>query len=427
MARPRKEGRKAKGVYSKSGMLYIVISKTIIKNGSKQYVNDWIPTNLSDTADNIKKAIDMRNAILSDKDSVLDNKNITFEDFFKIYLNDKKRTLADTTFAGYLYSGNHILEYFRNVKVKDIHEDYINDFLDSLFIEKNLGTRTVQDVKRVFYNILEYGITKKIISSNPVKKVTINKQLSDEHLSNKDEDEEFFSYEEAMHFLEISRNHQLYPLFHTTLIYGLRRSEALGLKWDAIDFDKKIIKIKHKVTRGTKVVRVDGTKTDASRQSYPLDDTQIEMFKKLKEKEQQFRVLFGSKYNDNDYIFKHEDGTLYYPDYPSKAFTKIKKRHKELPQDVTFHGLRKSCASILIHKGYDLKRIQKWMRHKDPDTTIRIYAKAKEKESKTEIAADMIDSIPVDLSVFDDEDTTSINSKNDDGNTNDNKRTDDSQ
>ena len=198
MARPRKEGRKAKGVYSKSGMLYIVISKTIIKNGSKQYVNDWIPTNLSDTADNIKKAIDMRNAILSDKDSVLDNKNITFEDFFKIYLNDKKRTLADTTFAGYLYSGNHILEYFRNVKVKDIHEDYINDFLDSLFIEKNLGTRTVQDVKRVFYNILEYGITKKIISSNPVKKVTINKQLSDEHLSNKDEDEEFFSYEESI-------------------------------------------------------------------------------------------------------------------------------------------------------------------------------------------------------------------------------------
>ena len=40
MARPRKEGRKAKGVYSKSGMLYIVVSKTIIKNGNKKYIND---------------------------------------------------------------------------------------------------------------------------------------------------------------------------------------------------------------------------------------------------------------------------------------------------------------------------------------------------------------------------------------------------
>ena len=427
MARPRKEGRKAKGVYSKSGMLYIVVSKTIIKNGNKKYINDWIPTNLNDSAENIKKAIDVRNAILSDKNPSIDDKNITFESFLKIYLNDKKRTLADTTYAGYMYKCNHILEYFRNVKVKDINEEYIQDFLDLLFTGKNLGTRTVQDVKRVFYNIMEYGITKRIISINPVKNVTINKQLSDEHLSSKDEDEVFFSYEEAMHFLEISRNHQLYPLFHTTLIYGLRRSEALGLKWDAIDFEKKIIKIRHKVTRGTKINRIDGTKTEASRQSYPLDSTQIEMFRKLKEKEQQYRELFGSAYNDNDYIFKHEDGTLFYPDYPSKAFTKLKKRHKELPQDVTFHGLRKSCASILIHKGYDIKRIQKWMRHTDPDTTIRIYAKAKEKESKTEIAADMIDSIPVDLSVFDDEDTTGINSKSEDGNTNDNKRTDDSQ
>lgn len=289
MARPRKEGRKAKGVYSKSGMLYIVISKTIIKNGSKQYVNDWIPTNLSDTAENIKKAIDLRNTFLSDKDAFIDDKNIKCEEFIKMYLYEKKRAVADTTFYGYEYCSNHILDYFRNVKVKDINEKYINDFLDSLFIEKNLGTRTVKDVKRVFFNIMEYAISKKIISNNPVRKVTINKQLASEHLSKKDEDQEFFSYEEAMHFLEVSKDHTLYPLFHTTLFYGLRRSEVLGLKWDAVDFSKKTLKIKHKVTRGTKVNRVDGTKTEASRQSYPLDSTQIEMFKKLKEKEQQYK------------------------------------------------------------------------------------------------------------------------------------------
>jgi len=45
------------------------------------------------------------------------------------------------------------------------------------------------------------------------------------------------------------------------------------------------------------------------------------------------------------------------------------------------------------------------MRHTDPETTLKIYAKAKEKESKNEIAADMIDSLPVDLSFFDEDDT----------------------
>ena len=87
-------------------------------------------------------------------------------------------------------------------------------------------------------------------------------------------------------------------------------------------------------------------------------------------------------YQENDYIFKHADGSLYYPDYPSKAFRKIIKKLPEWPQGITFHGLRSSCVSILVHQGMDVKSIQKWVGHRDLDTTLRIYAKVKEKEAK---------------------------------------------
>ena len=110
------------------------------------------------------------------------------------------------------------------------------------------------------------------------------------------------------------------------------------------------------------------------------------MFEKLKEKEDKYRKLFGSAYVENDYIFKHQDGTLYFPDYPSKAFKKLLAKIPELPQAVTFHGLRSSCVSILVHEGYDIKSIQKWVGHADIDTTLRIYAKVKDKESKKEIS-----------------------------------------
>ena len=65
----------------------------------------------------------------------------------------------------------------------------------------------------------------------------------------------------------------------------------------------------------------------------------------------------------------------------------------ELPQGITFHGLRSSCVSILVHQGMDVKSIQKWVGHADIDTTLRIYAKVKDKESKREISEAMKDII----------------------------------
>ena len=185
------------------------------------------------------------------------------------------------------------------------------------------------------------------------------------------------------------KDHELYELFYLTLFFGLRREEILGLRWSAIDFKDMTLAINHTVTRGMTVNRANTTKTSSSAREYPLTEEQIEMFNQLKKKEDANRKLFGNGYQDNDYIFKHADGTLYYPDYPSKIFSKLIKKMPELPQGITFHGLRSSCVSILVHQGMDVKSIQKWVGHADIDTTLRIYAKVKDKESKREISETM--------------------------------------
>ena len=187
----------------------------------------------------------------------------------------------------------------------------------------------------------------------------------------------------------------LYELFYLTLFFGLRREEILGLRWSAIDFKSKTMSINHTVTKGTTVNRSNTTKTISSARDYPLNDEQLEMFLKLKEKEDSNRTFFGNTYIENDYIFKHIDGTLYYPDYPTKQFKKLIKQHPELPQSITFHGLRSSCVSILVHRGMDVKSIQKWVGHADIDTTLRIYAKVKDKESKKEVSETMNGIIPL--------------------------------
>lgn len=389
MARPKKDGKRATGIQGKSGRLYIVIAQNTIKDGIKKAEKKWVATGLADTPDNVKKAAEIRKKLLNNKEALTADRNVTVAEYTDLFLNRKKREISDTTYSSYYYKSKRIKEYFGTIKLRDVNEVIVENFLDNLFEEHHVQQRTVKDLKVLLGGIFEQAVKEGIIAYNPVKEVLINKGLAIKYSKERNTDEEFFSYEEAQHFLGKMKDHELYELFYLTLFFGLRREEILGLRWSAIDFKDMTLAINHTVTRGMTVNRANTTKTLSSAREYPLTEEQIEMFNQLKKKEEANRKLFRNGYQDNDYIFKHADGTLYYPDYPSKIFSKLIKKMPELPQGITFHGLRSSCVSILVHQGMDVKSIQKWVGHADIDTTLRIYAKVKDKESKREISETM--------------------------------------
>lgn len=395
MSRPKKDGKRATGIQGKKGNLYIVISQPVIKDGKKTSEKKWIKTGLQDTPENVKKASQARVRLLNKQTISTIDRNITINDFIDYYLDKKIREIANTTFAAYLFKSNSIKSYMGSIKVKDLDVKIIEGYLDSQFENNHNQERTVKDKKLLLCEIIDQAVKEGIIAYNPVKDVSISKKLANKYAKVKIDDNKFFSYEEAQTFLIIIKDHKLYELFYVTLFFGLRREEILGLKWSAIDFDEKILYINHTVTRGTEVNYYNTTKTESSIRKYPLTDEQVEMFRNLKKKEKEYKKLFGNGYHENDYVFKHPDGTLFYPDYPSKSFRKVIKSNQELPQDITFHGLRTSCVSILVHEGKDLKSIQEWVGHKDINTTLKSYTKAKEKESKLQISNTMANVIPL--------------------------------
>ncbi|SDB67788.1 site-specific integrase [Butyrivibrio sp. INlla16] len=395
MARPKKDGKRAPGIQGKRGYLYIVVSQNIIKDGKKKSEKKWIATKLADTPENVKKASEARERLISRKTTAPVDRNITISDYTDHFLSKKKREVADTTYESYVHRGNRIKSFFGDTKVKDVNEIMVENFLDNMFIAYDVQPRTVKDTKVFLGGVMDQAFKDGIIAYNPVKGVVINKKLASEHIKDKTEDDEFFSYEEAQLFLSGIKEHELYELFYVTLFFGLRREEVLGLRWQAIDFKNKLMKINHTVTKGTTVTRANTTKTESSAREYPLTDEQIDMFLKLKEKENNNRKLCGNSYIESDYIFKHVDGSLFYPDHPTKTFRKLIKKMPELPQNITFHGLRSSCVSILVHQNMDVKSIQKWVGHADYATTLKIYAKVKEKEAKKAISHAMNGLIPL--------------------------------
>ena len=160
--------------------------------------------------------------------------------------------------------------------------------------------------------------------------------------------------------------------------YGLRRSEAVGLKWDAIDFKKKTITIRHTVTQATidgksKIIQKDRTKTKSSYRSLPLVPPFEELLHRLKAQQELNQKLCGRSYckKYTGYIYVNEIGELVKPGYITQHFPLV--LQKNGLRKIRFHDLRHSCASLLYANGVSLKEIQEWLGHSDISTTSNIY------------------------------------------------------
>ena len=183
--------------------------------------------------------------------------------------------------------------------------------------------------------------------------------------------------------LEITRGTKLELPVIFGGFYGLRRSEIVGLKWSAIDFENNIFYVNHTVTMTSvdgkkRIVAKDRAKTKSSIRALPLDATVKERLLSHKEKQEMYRQKFKRSYSREwlDYVLVDELGGLITPDYISSAFHRVLKTNDL--RLIRFHDLRHICASLLLNKGkkngVTLKDIQAWLGHSDFATTANIYS-----------------------------------------------------
>jgi integrase len=160
--------------------------------------------------------------------------------------------------------------------------------------------------------------------------------------------------------------------------YGLRRSEVIGLKWSAIDFEAKTFSIQHIVTqahvdgKSVEVVK-DRTKTKKSRRSLPLVPPFEKLLMQLKDQQALNRRLCGKMYNTehSDYIYVNDMGERIKPGYLTMHFPIL--LEKNGLRRIRYHDLRHSCASLLHANGVSMKEIQAGLGHSTISTTANIY------------------------------------------------------
>ncbi len=352
-------------------MLYIVYDQ-YDENGKRKV--KWKSTGIKTDGD-LEKAEEIRKEIqrrLDSKDGIVDP-DILFHEFIIFWLEQTKDDIDIVTYKGYRSLVNtQIVPYFKKHRVKLVDvtfrtlQDYINEKKErgNLITGKGLSPKTLHMHMNIFKLAFKKARKYKIVTESPCEFVKLPK-IKKRKIS-------FYDSDMVNEFFEAVKDERLFPFFFVTLSYGLRRSEALGLKWSSVDFKNNTVTIENTVvTYDGEIFEKDSTKTESSNRTYPLTENIKMLFLSIKEQENRERRICGRDYIENDYIFKWPNGKFYDPDFISKKFNKLL-RQNNLPH-IRFHDLRHSCASLLLSDGFELFDVKEWLGHSSIQITADLY------------------------------------------------------
>jgi integrase len=353
----------------KNDKFYIVINQQ--ENGKRK--QKWISTGL-DVKGNKRKAEQLlRDTLLECEDAIKKPiHSILFADYIRAWLKVAERRVDSVTFQGYaLMAYAQVIPYFeqRKIMLSDVTREVLQEFFDEKAKhgrkdgKGGLSPSTLRQYKNIIMQTLNEAVKNNLIQTNPCQYVELPKKVHYES--------SYYSADQLKLLFDLIKDDPIYPLVKITALYGLRRSEVLGLKWDSIDLSTDRITIKHTVSKVTTTVCKDKTKNSSSHRSFPLSEEAKEIFLHAKLEENQNRQLCGSAYQQNDFVFKWPDGRPFSPDYVSSHFAILLKKYN-LPH-IRFHELRHSCASLLLNSGFTLKDVQEYMGHADIQMTANIY------------------------------------------------------
>ena len=269
---------------------------------------------------------------------------------------------------------------------KDVPLDQITPLMiQKALIDWSKTHKAFRKPYQVLTRILQYGVSIDLIPANPCDKV-IAPRLEREIDTNK----HFWNVAEVNAFLEHARAYRdpvAYPLFRLMLYTGLRKGEALALRWCDIDFNNLTLTINQNLSASEDGKLIISTpKTKKSCATLPIDKQTIEALKDWKiEQSKRFTILGGSALLDKKALIFRVVPT----DTPF-SFSKLRDMLRTLSHlanvpIIRVHDLRHTQATLLLESGANIKDVQERLRHQDISTTLQTYSHVSEERKRDTI------------------------------------------
>ena len=327
-------------------------------------------------------------------------------DAFDRYIS-LKHNLRDSTKSNYTYMYDRFIrDSFGRKRLADVKYSDVLQFYYYLLRKAGLSPNTLDTLHGLLHPTFDMAVRDEIIRSNPTDRVLkevkrgCGKNSGIRHA---------LTIEQQRAFMDYIANHPVYyhwwPLFTVLLGTGCRIGEAIGLTWDDLDFDLRIISINHSVVyysygeQRKSEMRISKPKTEAGIRTIPMLDVVYDAFMMEKEAQDEDGGNISEIDGMTGFVFSNRFGTVPNPQTINRAIKRIshsynaeerlkakkEKREPVLLPDFSCHHLRHTFCTRLCENETNLKVIQSIMGHRSIETTLDVYAEATDRKKQEAI------------------------------------------
>ena len=341
----------------KFGKLFRVVVRDKTPDG--KYIQRKLPLEATGLREAKKEAVGVFQDYLDKRNKGCDR---TLVSLIKEYI-EKTRLTPKTRDSYENILSKHIEPYFENKSIADLTANDFSEYYKVKEEEGTISSNTVLKHHQLIHAAYEYAINGELIEKNPTDRSKKPRKIK--------KDISAYTLEDYRKLYDAAKTSPIYLEIVLAMVYGLRRSEVLGLRWSCVDFEKRVIKVNLSVTRVNREFYFnEAMKTDGSIRKLELNDTMTKFLQEVRRKQQKVKETVGDFYNTEyeDFICVDCFGELHKPDYISSKFNEIIKENG-FPY-LTFHGLRHSFVTILLERSFPIKAVQRATGHVVVNTTL---------------------------------------------------------
>lgn len=251
--------------------------------------------------------------------------------------------------------------------------------LQSFFTKKqsDYSPSLTKQLKTILNMVFELAEEQKLIRSTPMTAVKLSN-------SKKKRKKKPFTKEELQLLLDELKRTSYYNAVFTAIHTGMRRGEILGLTWENLDMENRIVHIKHQLQIQNKEFVLAPTKTESSERSLKMTSALYQFFIELKAYQKEQRFLLGNDYyQGTDFVCCHSNG---FPISPTALTNHFAYTAKRLEIVGSFHDLRHTHATMMLEADANVKILQERLGHADITTLLNTYSHKTKKLEDDSIA-----------------------------------------